>query len=207
MEVLNFNTGIDFGPTGNLKEFDPTGFSPVPDAVSTWSEASVAELLFRLPPLRHDVRFIVEVFPYIAEGIPRQSCWVFFNGSFVHYQTIKTPVEMMFTVSRELLSPRANRLSFALPDATSPKDVGAGNDLRLLGLSFVKLSAGDASAALPEAAAGGVADGPGKTTRPGGRASPGRTAASPASPPAQPATRDRGGAPRGPQPGGRRSSP
>jgi hypothetical protein len=143
MELLNFKTGINFGANGNLNDFSPTGFSPDPDAVSTWSQAAVAELAFRLPPLRHDVRFTIEVFPYLADGlIVRQGCWVFFNGLFVNYSTVKTPVELTFTIPRVRLNPGANRLSFALPDATSPKDLELGDDLRLLGLSFVKLSAG-----------------------------------------------------------------
>ncbi len=143
MQLLNFKTGINFGAGGNLREFSPAGFSPTPDEVSSWSEASVAEVTFRLPPLRHDLRFTVEVFPYLVDGLlSQQNCWVFFNGLFAHYQTVRTPVEMMFTVSRELLNPRANRLSFALPDAVSPSQLNVGNDMRMLGLSFVKINAG-----------------------------------------------------------------
>jgi len=143
VQVLNFKTGIDFGAEGNLQEFNPVGFSPTPDDVSTWSEASVAELTFRLPPLRHDVRMVIEVFPFLAaELVTEQACWVFFNGLFVHYERIRTPIEMTFTVPRDLLGPRANRLSFALPNAAAPKDLDLGDDLRLLGLSFVKLTAG-----------------------------------------------------------------
>src|ERR1700704_2135413 len=93
----------------------------------------------RLPPLRRDVRMVIEVFPFLAaELVMEQACWVFFNGLFVHYERIRAPVEMAFTVSRDLLGPRANRLSFALPNATAPKDLDLGDDLRLLGLSFVK---------------------------------------------------------------------
>jgi hypothetical protein len=140
VQVLDFKTGIDFGVNGNLNEFSPVGFSATSDDISTWSDASVAEVTFRLQLLRHDIRFAVEVFPFLGDGlIPQQACWVFLNGLFVHYQAVKTPVEMSFTVSRDLLNPRANRLSFALPDATAPKDLNKGGDLRLLGLSFVKL--------------------------------------------------------------------
>jgi hypothetical protein len=143
VQVLSFKTGITFGPNGNLREFSPVGFSPSPDEVSTWSEAPVVELAFRLPPLRHDVQFSIEVFPYLADGlIPRQTCWIYFNGLFVHFCVIRAPREIGFTTSRDLLNPRANKLSFALPDATSPYDLHAGNDLRQLGLSFVKLTAG-----------------------------------------------------------------
>lgn len=151
MQILDFKTGIDFGANGNLREFSPVGFSVTSDDISTWSEASVAEVTFRLQLLRHDVRFTVEAFPFLADGlIPQQSCWVFLNGLFVHYEAVKTPVEMRFTVSRDLLNPRANRLSFALPNATAPKDLQIGDDLRLLGLSFVKLGIDDARAAPPQ---------------------------------------------------------
>jgi len=140
MQVLDFKTGIDFGANGNLQEFSPVGFSTTSDDISTWSDASVAEVTFRLQLLRHDIRFAVEVFPFLADGlISQQGCWVFLNGLFVHYHSVKTAVEMSFTVSRDLLNPRANRLSFVLPNATAPKDLKKGNDLRLLGLSFVRL--------------------------------------------------------------------
>ncbi|HEX3864589.1 MAG TPA: hypothetical protein VHY35_23130 [Stellaceae bacterium] len=143
MQVLNFKNGIKFGAGGNLRDYSPIGFSDTPDDVSSWSEASVAEVTFRLPPLRHDVHFVIEVFPYLVDGLlTQQNCWIFFNGLFAHYHSVRAPVEMSFTVSRDLLSPRPNRLSFALPNAISPKDLGVSDDLRLLGLSFVKLNAG-----------------------------------------------------------------
>ena len=166
MQLLDLKTGIDFGQSGNLKEFSPAGFSPVSDTISTWSEASVAELWFRLPPLRHDLRFAIEVFPFLANGrLSQQACWVFLNGLFIHYQRVKGSIDMVFTVPREVFSPRANRFAFALPDATAPKDLGAGDDLRLLGLGFVRLSAGDPAAAPAAPAEPQPATGPGASPR------------------------------------------
>ena len=82
MQVLDFNTGIDFGAAGNLKEFSPAGFSPRPDKVSTWSEQPFVELNFRVPPLRRDLGIKVQVFPFLPEGAPvaKQDCWVYVNG-------------------------------------------------------------------------------------------------------------------------------
>lgn len=143
MQVLDFNTGIDFGATGNLKEFSPAGFSPRPDKVSTWSEKPFVELNFRVPPLRRDLGVTVQVFPFLPDGAPvaKQDCWVYVNGLMVHFCSITSPSEIAFTVSREIISPRANRLSFVLPNAISPSELSLGNDLRKLGLAFVKLSA------------------------------------------------------------------
>jgi hypothetical protein len=143
VQVLDFNTGIDFGATGNLKEFSPAGFSPRPDKVSTWSEKSFVELSFRAPPLRRDLGIKLQVFPFLPDGAPiaKQDCWVHVNGLMVHFCSITSPSEIAFTVSREIISPRANRLSFVLPNAISPSELSLGNDLRKLGLAFVKLSA------------------------------------------------------------------
>jgi hypothetical protein len=143
VQVLDFNTGIDFGLTGNLKEFSPAGFSPRPDKVSTWSERPFVELNFRVPPLRRDLGITVQVFPFLPEGAPltKQDCWVYVNGLMVHFCSVNAPTEIAFTVSREIISPRANRLSFVLPNAVSPSELHLGDDLRKLALAFVKLSA------------------------------------------------------------------
>jgi hypothetical protein len=142
MQTLDVNIGIDFGERGNLTEFSPVGFSATPDKVSTWTERPFAELSFQLPPLRRDLRLGIQAFPYLAEefGIRKQDCWIFFNGLLAHFFTARQPVEISFSVPREYSNPRANRLSFVLPDAVSPKDINRGNDLRILGLAFVKLS-------------------------------------------------------------------
>ena len=143
MQVLDFNSGIDFGARGNLKEFSPAGFSPNPDQASTWSEKSFVELNFRVPPLRRDLRITIQVFPFLPEGswVTKQDCWVQLNGLLVHFCTVSAPRDIEFTISRDIISPRANRLSFALPNAVSPSELRLGDDLRQLGLAFVKLSA------------------------------------------------------------------
>jgi len=142
VQVLDFNTGIDFGLTGNLQEFSPAGFSPRPDKVSTWSEKPFVELNFRVPPLRRDLGITVQVFPFLPTGAPvtKQDCWVYVNGLMMHFCAVTAPSEITFTVSREIVSPRANRLSFVLPNAISPGELNLGDDLRKLGLAFVKLS-------------------------------------------------------------------
>ena len=50
------------------------------------------------------------------------------------------PADIEFMMSREILNPRANRLSFVLPDAVSPNELRLGDDLRKLALAFVRLS-------------------------------------------------------------------
>ena len=99
-----------------------------------------------MPPLRRDLRVTIQVFPYVPDRTPvrKQDCWVFCNGLLAHFCSIEAPSEIEFTMSRALLNPRANRLSFVLPDAASPKDLNLGDDLRKLALAFVKLNAAQA---------------------------------------------------------------
>jgi hypothetical protein len=146
VQVLDFNTGIDFGARGNLKEFSPAGFSANADPASTWSEKPFVELNFRVPPLRRDLKITIQVFPFLPDGAPvtKQDCWVHVNGLLVHFCSVASPSEISFTVSREIISPRANRLSFVLPDAISPSELKIGDDLRKLGLAFVRLNAAQA---------------------------------------------------------------
>jgi hypothetical protein len=73
------------------------------------------------------VRFSIEVFPYLAEGaIPRQGCFVYFNGLFVHYQSVRTPLELTFTVARDLLSRTRKRLDREAANALPLYAEGAG---------------------------------------------------------------------------------
>ena len=97
-------------------------------------------------PLRRDLKITIQVFPFLPDRAPvaRQDCWIHVNGLLVHFCSVAAPSEISFTVSREIISPRANRLSFVLPNALSPNELKLGDDLRKLGLAFVKLNAGQA---------------------------------------------------------------
>jgi hypothetical protein len=143
VQLLDFNAGIDFGAKGNLKEFSPAGFSSHPDQLSTWSEKPFVELSFRVPLLQRNLRLTIQVFPYLPEGswVTRQDCWVHLNGLLVHFCSVTAPSDIELTIPREIINPRANRLSFVLPSAVSPSELRLGDDLRQLGLAFVKLSA------------------------------------------------------------------
>lgn len=143
MQLLDLNAGVDFGARGNLHEFNPFGFSPVPDDTSTWSEANTAELSFRVPPLRGDLQVTIEATPFIAEraGLFEQECWIFLNGLFVQCRKLRMTVEMTFNLARDQVAIRGNRLSFVMPHAVSPDELGIGDDVRRLGLAFTRLTA------------------------------------------------------------------
>lgn len=143
MQLLDLNIGIDFGSRGNLREFSPIGFSPESDDGSTWTEQTTAELSFRTPPLRSDLKVTVEATPFLAprSGINDQECWVFLNGLLVHFRRLRETAEIAFNLGRDQLALRGNRLAFVMPNAASPSDLGIGDDVRQLGLAFARLTA------------------------------------------------------------------
>jgi hypothetical protein len=96
-----------------------------------------------VPLLQRNLRLTIQVFPYLPEGswVTRQDCWVHLNGLLVHFCSVTAPSDIELTIPREIINPRANRLSFVLPNAVSPSELRLGDDLRQLGLAFVKLSA------------------------------------------------------------------
>jgi hypothetical protein len=143
VQLLDFSVGIDFGIRGNLREFSPAGFSTNADDSSTWTEQMTAELSFRVPPLRSDLRVTIEATPFIAErsGIAEQDCWIFLNGLFVQFHKLRDSAEIILNLSRDQFALRGNRLSFVLPNAASPYELGIGDDIRLLGLAFTRLTA------------------------------------------------------------------
>jgi hypothetical protein len=143
VQVLDFAIGIDCGARGNLKEFSPIGFAVSADEFSTWTIEPLAEFSFRLPPLRRDLQITSVVLPFLAEeaSLTKQDCWIYLNGLFVHFCSVTAQSEISFTVAREGFSPRVNRVSFVLPNATSPKALGRGEDIRTLGLAFSRVAA------------------------------------------------------------------
>jgi glycosyltransferase involved in cell wall biosynthesis len=133
---------IDFGIAGNYRDFNPVGFSINSDPRSTWTSSRVAELSFDSLDLAQNPRFEVEVSPFSASGlIPAQDCWVFVNGQFAAFQRIKEHTIFSFTVPLDIMRQQRNRLSFVLPNAATPSELGTGDDLRTLGLRFVRLAA------------------------------------------------------------------
>lgn len=185
MQVLDLDAGIDFGSRGNLHEFSPVGFSKPPDQVSTWTERQTAQLGILMPAgLNADLRITLQATPFLSPraGVAQQRCWVFWNGLFVHLQTLRTPADIEFAVPREMLHDyAANTLALALPDAVSPNQLRMGADLRMLGLAIVKLTASevDLSAAQADESEGEPAAAESRSRAGGGRGAPARSVRAP----------------------------
>ncbi len=111
--------------------------------MSTWTEQPNAELLFRLPLARNDLRFTLRATPFLADyaGVTVQECWIFLNGLFAQFCRLTTTSEISFSMPREQLGLRSNRLLLVLPNAISPNELGVGDDLRRLGIACTQFRA------------------------------------------------------------------
>jgi hypothetical protein len=128
---------ILFGQQGDYRTFAPFGFAEEPGADQTWSDGFVAGLQFLLSPARHRPLIRIEADPYVVPpALPRQDLSVYLNGRWIGFARAAETVALDCPFDNHYLSPRDNRLSFVMPDAARPHDLGQGPDLRRLGFAF-----------------------------------------------------------------------
>ena len=139
---------ITFSKDGNFEDYAFFGWSPT-QGDWTWSDERTALMEFRPQPLpdgdKSGVDMLVTAFSFAGPGShATQRLEVQFNGEAlttvqlpelnVGTQTVRVPIDAarwQAAVARGV-----TRLSFAFPDAKSPKSVHMGGDTRLLGGAF-----------------------------------------------------------------------
>jgi hypothetical protein len=133
---------LDFQDSG-VRQFMQEGWVAEQGNVS-WTVNQRAELLLPIPTDSGALQFTVLARPFLAPpALELQSVYILANeqpvGAFRLEE--KTLATLSFEVPEETLelSPGSLRISFVLPDAVSPKAVGAGEDLRLLGLALTEM--------------------------------------------------------------------
>jgi hypothetical protein len=136
---IQYNVPISFGRDGDYISLCPDGFA-APEGRYTWSTGVVSRLRFRAPPSHDDLEFELRLQPFVIAGrIPYQDFTIFLNGLWVDFRRLDRPAVLKSPLPRSYLSPEENLLSFLIPNATSPKDVGVNTDARLLGMAFYQL--------------------------------------------------------------------
>jgi glycosyltransferase involved in cell wall biosynthesis len=131
---------ISFGASGNYREFNPVGFDVDSDLNSTWAATPVAELSFEIPLVGKKLLCEVQVSPPSAASVvSQQDCWVFVNGRFLFFKSIRERSTFAFTVPLYMLRNRANLVSFVMPNAETPGDSRIGDDITTYRLCFVRM--------------------------------------------------------------------
>jgi hypothetical protein len=115
-----------------------------PEAWGTWSDGGRAEILLRVPA---EAQFIViEALAFVTAMHPAQTVEVSING--VHALTTRLTtlqgnrIEIPLTaaIRAAIANDTLTRIHLDLPDAISPKQLGLGDDSRVMGLGLKSLT-------------------------------------------------------------------
>jgi len=130
---------VQFGASGDYKLWAADGWHhDVNDRQHTWAN-HLAKLRVMLEFTNDDLLLEVDVIPLRARGVD-QELFVFINGAFVAYWTVAQSGVKSARIEAVLLGARESVISFLMPKALCPRDVGLSNDERTLGLAFRSLS-------------------------------------------------------------------
>jgi hypothetical protein len=110
----------------------------------SWATGQQADLVFPLPVNLNGLKFTASVQPFLfPPQLSQQQVYLLANGRKVAEWTMNeaTINTIDWEVSPEILTLAKGELSlsFLMPDAESPKTLGANEDLRILGLAFLNL--------------------------------------------------------------------
>ena len=141
---LMWGSIIRFGRAGNAQPYLTGGWS-APEDGFTWTNGHNASLLIPMEPTRSpSVRLIASFAPFLAAGIVyEQTVNVLVNGQKAGEWNITTGgiQELTLTIPKGLLGDSDSLyITFDMPDAVSPKSIGAGKDRRMLGIALRTLA-------------------------------------------------------------------
>jgi hypothetical protein len=137
--MLSHGDSIFFGRTGNYVSFRPEGFGPEDSSSHTWNDGYTASLQFQTAASVDRWNIDISIDPFIAEQVPSQDLFVYLNGLWIGFSRLRHAAVLRCPVGQRQLAGQ-NIISFVMPSATSPKDIGTGGDLRRLAFAFREIS-------------------------------------------------------------------
>ena len=141
MPVYRFGTDIRFGSNGNADAFMGKGWSRTKQRNACWTTGRRASLHLPAPETGNDLLLEATFIPYLREEkVRKQTVHVLANGNKVGEWTATRRKMQTFqaTIPKKLVDPEGIAIEFDLPDAVSPTSIGAGNDVRRLGVAMYK---------------------------------------------------------------------
>lgn len=132
---------IVFNKSGNVSEYKTTGFSQ-PESSRVWTDGEEAEIfipLFDVVP-NHFLHAAVEIEPFLAKKIKKQTVDVYVNGNFITKWNVNAPGIYTFDLPYDF---KANdgilNIKFKIDSPKSPKELNLSDDARKLGISVKNL--------------------------------------------------------------------
>ena len=127
----------------SVRQFLISGWG-APDSATVWTLGLSSTLEIPLPPGLKNLSFTALIKPFLhAPNHSSQALWITANGQPVGSWALDGNgfVEINWQVPEAVLKshPDNLQLTFLLPDAVSPKSIGAGEDLRTLGIAVQRI--------------------------------------------------------------------
>lgn len=138
LQAYSWGQQVGFGITGNGEGYLTAGWSTTSPTIH-WSDGNYAEMTFAVTPPEKNVELKFVFFPHVVPGkVDRQRIIIKVNGldaGSVDCRATDSQA-LRLTVNRKVLQQKRMVISFELPDAVSPKELGTGRDPRRLAIGL-----------------------------------------------------------------------
>jgi hypothetical protein len=131
-----FTNDISFAAGGNSDAHVQSGFSQQ-EALGRWTDGPEASLVFSFPSPVQNYRLTASVDPFLYGSHTCQRVEILVNGKSCGHDELDTIGSHALTAIFQSASQVV--VTFRLPDAMSPAELGVGNDRRKLALAFRSL--------------------------------------------------------------------
>ncbi|MBM3563491.1 MAG: hypothetical protein FJX48_10195 [Alphaproteobacteria bacterium] len=130
---------VQFGSLGDYRLWAGDGWlHDNNDKQHTWT-GHIAKLRFKMDFIKNDLILKVDVIPLAARGV-EQELYVFINGVFVAFWPVLNAGVQSTRIETVLLQSGDWLVTFLMPKAICPRDLGVSQDQRTLGVAFRSLS-------------------------------------------------------------------
>lgn len=137
VQIYQLGTEIDFGENGNGRQYQTSGWG-FAETDFTWTNEKTASLTLPIKETDSDLIFTAYLRPFLPAGkITQQRVKITVNGSHIGNWTInkKESQKQSVVIPHRLISDGILNITFELPDAISPVELGTSKDIRVLGLA------------------------------------------------------------------------
>ncbi len=142
LPVYRLGTDLRFGSDGSADAFMGSGWSKSGQKDFHWTVGHRASIYLPVTKPGHALLLDTTFTPYLREGkVRKQTVHVLANGNKIGEWTATERKLQTFgaTIPKELVGSREIAIEFRLPDAVSPRSIGAGRDVRRLALAMYKV--------------------------------------------------------------------
>ncbi len=135
---------IYFGIDGNADQYLEQNLThgwSVPENGFRWTDEHTATFICSLPKPETNLTLNLSFSPFLAGQMKSQRLFFSVNGHNLQNFLLKNDMlNLTIDVPRNYFNEEVQRITFGLPDAISPKDLGVSDDTRTLGIAVRTLS-------------------------------------------------------------------